>query len=488
MKISAKNTGENLYRLCTLTMATACLFIVLYGLGSLPLLSLNEARRAIPIAGMFSSGNWLLPYLNGELYIDKPPLFYWVSLFFAVIFQSVNEWIFRLPSALSALLVIYASYKTAAARENKWHALAVVVVLTTCTDFVMFARRCEIEMLLTALCAGSLFFAYQFIVLEKSKPFVYASFAFMGAAMLCKGPVALLFCQLPLLAFAAIEKDLRARAYLLCWQGWLLMLMIGASWYVAVTAQEGIDIWHRVIHADIQKKISGSNSDPFYSYAQTLLASFLPWILLLLFTPKASWQGFTCSTGRRFFLYASAIPFLALSLFANKHAKYLLPAYPAFAILFGYRILDMAQAWPQRRQKLLLGTGVILLFGYCVYFAFGEGKIFGYRVQALPAFTQLAARYKDSELVSFDEVDMRTVYYYRQPIRTVDATQIASLHDGKPTLLLIEKEKWGKNLDLAGWQPALKLNPYISKDQTATLYANPAFTRQYGDRISLGQE
>lgn len=488
MKISAKNIEGNLYRLCGLTLATACLLIVLYGLGSLPLLSLNEARRAIPIAGMFNSSNWLLPYLNGDLYIDKPPLFYWASLLFALVFNTVNEWIARLPSALSALLVIYFSYRITAARENKWQALAVAVVLITCTDFVIFARRSEIEMLLTALCASSVFFAYRYIVLEKSRTSIYFSFALMGAAILCKGPVALLFCQFPVLCFALAEKNSRARVYLLCWQGWLLMLAIGASWYVIVTLQEGADIWQRVIHADIQKKISGSNSDPFYSYAQTLLASFLPWILLLPFTPKASWKSFSVTLSPRFFLYAAGIPFLALSLFANKHAKYLLPAYPAFAILVGCRLIDMAQAWPRRQQKWLLGTGITLLLAYFSFFAFIEGKVFDYRVQALPAFTQLAARYNNSQLVSLDEVDMRTAYYYRQPIHTVDATQIASLRDSKATLLLIEKEKWGKNLDLTGWQPALKLNPYISKDQTATLYANPAFVKQYGERIVLDQQ
>jgi 4-amino-4-deoxy-L-arabinose transferase-like glycosyltransferase len=486
MNVAPKNIEGNIYRLCGIVVATMCLFIALYGLGSLPLLSLNEARRAVPIAGMFNNGNWLLPYLNGELYIDKPPLFYWASLLFAAIFRTVNEWIIRLPSALSALLIIYCSYRTATAHENKWHALSVAVALITCTNFVLFARRGEIEMLLTALCAGSLYCAYHYILLQKEKIFCYASYVLMGAAILCKGPVALLFCQLPVLLFAILEKDVRARGYFACWQGWLLMLFIGASWYAVVTLQEGMDVWHRVFSADIQDKISGSNSDPFYSYLESLSADFLPWIFLLLITPRATWNSFTQTRSRRFFLYAVMIPLLTLSFFANKHAKYLLPAYPAFAMLLGCRVLDWAQGWSQRRQKYLLGTALILLLGYAGYFSVAEERFFSFRVQALPVFTALANRYTDTDLLSFNEVDMRSVYYYQHPIQTVDATKIINLRDqSKPTLLLIEKEKWGKNLDLAGWQPALKLNPYISKGQTATFYANAAFVAQHGNTIIL---
>lgn len=47
-----------------------------WGLGDIALLSFNEARRAVPAEGMFRSGDWLLPRLNGELYLAKPPLLY----------------------------------------------------------------------------------------------------------------------------------------------------------------------------------------------------------------------------------------------------------------------------------------------------------------------------------------------------------------------------------------------------------------------------
>jgi len=53
--------------------------VFFWGLGDIPLLTFNEARRAVPAANMVANGNWLLPELNGALYITKPPLIYWAA-------------------------------------------------------------------------------------------------------------------------------------------------------------------------------------------------------------------------------------------------------------------------------------------------------------------------------------------------------------------------------------------------------------------------
>ena len=74
------------------------------------LMSLNEGRRALAIQEMVASGNWLLPHLNGELYLTKPPLLYWLSSAFAM-FGGVNEWTLRLPSALAAIAVLFMVYR-----------------------------------------------------------------------------------------------------------------------------------------------------------------------------------------------------------------------------------------------------------------------------------------------------------------------------------------------------------------------------------------
>jgi len=88
-----------------------------------------------------------------------------------------------------------------------------------------------------ALNTAALLSAYAFIAGGR-KPFVYLSYAALGAAVLTKGPVALLFVLLPVLLL--LRSNPRARAYLCCGVGWLLLLVIGLSWYAWVTSQLGL--------------------------------------------------------------------------------------------------------------------------------------------------------------------------------------------------------------------------------------------------------
>ena len=55
--------------------AVAIVLLFFWGLGNVPFLSVNEARRAVTVREMRAAGGWLLPYMNGELYLSKPPFF-----------------------------------------------------------------------------------------------------------------------------------------------------------------------------------------------------------------------------------------------------------------------------------------------------------------------------------------------------------------------------------------------------------------------------
>src|SRR2546425_1245025 len=81
--------------------------VFFWGLGDIGLMSFNEARRALPAQAMFLEGDWLLPHLNGELYLAKPPLLYWLAASASFLFGAANEWAVRLPSALAAAATVW---------------------------------------------------------------------------------------------------------------------------------------------------------------------------------------------------------------------------------------------------------------------------------------------------------------------------------------------------------------------------------------------
>lgn len=470
-----------------LLLGLATLFvmgILFYGLGGIPLMSFNEARRAIPIEDMFEHHHFLLPYLNGELYIDKPPLFYWFGLLISKVVGVVNEWTIRLVSALAALGVIaYAAYITHKI-ASRWHVLLVIVVLITCTNFVTFARRSEIEMLLTLLCTSSLLCAFDYICLNGKRACLYISYALMGLAILCKGPVALLFVQAPVMVMAF--QNAKARDYLSSIVGWLLLLFIGGSWYAVVTLNLGADIWHQVVQADIKNKVAGTKSDPFYDYALFMLADFAPWTLILLCVPLKTVKAWWSDDKTRFLLIGVLVPFIVLSLFANKHAKYFLSAYPAIAILVAFALVNIFQQWRGTWQKIFVALAVALPLAYFVYFAVFEAIIFKYRFNAPLQLQEVATQFNHTPMISYKDIDMRSVYYYGEPIRIVKkADEIASSANGSPMLLFLEKDTLLKQIDITGWQTIEIIKPYFSQDQSAVLLGNAAFVKQYAQQLPI---
>ena len=66
-----------------------------------------EPRYAEIARVMFSKNEWIVPTINGDLYTDKPILYFWLVLFSARVFGAVNEWTVRLPAALGGVGFVF---------------------------------------------------------------------------------------------------------------------------------------------------------------------------------------------------------------------------------------------------------------------------------------------------------------------------------------------------------------------------------------------
>lgn len=428
-------------RFTTALVVLAVLLLTLR-LGTVPLLSENEGRRAAVIQTMQASGDWLLPQLNGEVYIDKPPLHYWLGTAVAALRGRADEWAVRVPSALAGLALL-AGLCAALRRQSDAPAAAALAVLALLTNvsFSMFARRAEIDLLFAALAGGAWLAASHFLLADPRRRWLDLAYALLGLALLTKGPVALLFFPAPLLGHAAISRDRRALAVLGHWRGWLLALTIALPWYGAVAARLGWQAWAPVAATDLAGKAVGTAFDPVYNYLLWLLADFAPLSLLLLATPRATLRAWRGTPAGRLHLHGLLWPLLVLSLIANKHTKYLLPAYPAAAALLGLRLADFARVSTRRWQALTVG-GLLLLAGWVGYYAFGEARLFRYRYAGLG---ELATALQDGALPTYSltPVDARLLYYVGAPIPLIDnATLVARAAQG-PLRLVFEDARDG---------------------------------------------
>lgn len=450
-----------------LVIAAVLLF---WGLGNIPLMSLNEARRAVPASNMFAQGDWLLPRLNGELYLTKPPLLYWLTAAVAHLFGTANEWAVRLPSAIAATAVAVVVYRYALRQFGFWPAFFALQVLIANTSFAMFARRAEIEMLLTALCVCALLAALKYTRGNGGYGWLRLSYFLLGAATLTKGPLALLFVTLPLLADALHGRQPRQWEALRDPLSWGIFLLVGSSWYLAVTWHMGFDIWQSIFQKDIVGKMSGSSSDPFYLYLFWLLADFFPASLLLFAAPLATWRRWKAHPETVALLLATLLPLLVYSAFSNKHGKYLLPIYPFIAILLGKRLGEVLHGASPLLRRTLLVASILLPAGYAAFYAVAESRVFDYRFSAFARFTDWLASVEGVPVYGYVDLDERLVFYAKRDIPIVSQASLQTLRStGTPMLLLVENSRIPEIKPLADCL-VNEFTPYLKKGKSLAVY------------------
>jgi 4-amino-4-deoxy-L-arabinose transferase-like glycosyltransferase len=451
------------------TTVIVAAIVFFWGLGSMDLLSLNEGRRALAIQEMVSSGNWLLPHLNGELYLTKPPLLYWLSSSLAFIW-GVNEWTLRLPSALAAIAVLIMVYRYALQQSGKWAALFAVQLLIANLGFAMLGRRAEIEMLLTALCVGSLLSALQYIQSQSSKNWIILSYFLLALALMTKGPLVILLVTLPLLIAAIYSKNPHIKAVLLSGRGWLIFLVVGLTWYVIVSWQLGFDIWATIAKRDMLDKMQSESAKPILSYLAWIAVDFMLLIGLFLVGVKEFFKQQFQQSRQLVLLAATILPLIIFSLFSNKHAKYLLPIYPLIAILLAIKLAAIFDAATEAKKKIIVIIALLLPIGFAIFYALLEPKVFAYRVAVFPTFSAWVPTIKQTDLYAYQEIDSRLVYYANRPIKILDKNkleQAKSMH--RSFLLLVESDNLSA-LRLEADCTIKEFSPYLKKNKSLTVF------------------
>jgi len=452
--------------------------LLFWGIWNNPLTGINEGRRALTALEMVRNGNWLIPTMNGHFYIDKPPMLYWLMVISAKLFQSTSEWVFRLPSAFSALTICALLFRSVKKYLNRDVAILAILILATSLSFTDRAHQAEIEILLTLFCfAANLFFLDYYI--SGKTIFLWLSYLCIGLAILTKGPVALVFFVPALVVFGFLKRSARIKDGLLFWPGWLLMLTIGISWYVAIWFSEAGPLLRQVIQIDIvDKSIGGlSDSKPFYTYIVNLLGIFAPWTLLLIFRAKKVRLLFK-DQFTTYFTLQTIIPLLIMSMIASKHNKYVLPMFPVLAVCLAIYLRDfydwLKNSYPARGRKYFTVFALSLMAAYFIFYAAIGPRIYRYRTSA---FKPLLAKIHEVEHLApiyclGEKKFLQLIFYYEHSIPALNIDEVNKiLAAEKPFLLLVESHSWSL-LPETGLNTIIELKPYRNKKRSVRLLTN----------------
>lgn len=355
-------------------LAVALLFLL--NLGSYDLWPPDEPRFAEIAREMRLSGDPVVLHVNGEFYKEKPPLLFWSIAAASAPAGDVTALTARIPSALAALaavaLTILLAWRLFDARTALWSGL----VLATLALFWWEARSVRTDMLLTACTTASL---YAFWRHHESQRFRWlaAFYLAIAAALLTKGPPGLVFPLLLAVVFYWGRRPERRRLHLAI--GIVVAALPVLAWFILAStrgagnapAPEEAAAGANLFRQTVGRFFLGVSKAqwPWY-YLEVLPLDLFPWALFLPWTLVWTWRHRHDGPAMRLLLSWIVPAFLFFSISIGKRAVYLLPLYPAFAILFARSILDLMESDRGRWRRVTAGVwGVLLLIAAAAPFA-----------------------------------------------------------------------------------------------------------------------
>ncbi|MEW6071411.1 MAG: phospholipid carrier-dependent glycosyltransferase [Planctomycetota bacterium] len=343
-------------------------------LGLLPLLAAaalrdlwapDEPRRAEVAREMFERGDFLVMHLCGEVYPDKPPLFFWL----AGTAGRITGWsVFAmrlvplLATAATAALVALLARRWWGRREALWAPL-----LFLGSGLVLLeGSRLQIDPLLVLLCTAALAIA-DLPARSRGRASAHRLLAGLatGLAGLAKGPVAFAIVGLVLLGWRLVARPQAGPrpAVLARLGGILFALLPVAAWALAAIAAAPELAGALLYGQHVGRVVEGeAHPGPWWQHLAVLPAELLPWTPLVIGGLIAAWRTRRAPDD----LHRAAAWLLVLlalfSLLPTKRDLYLLPAYPAAALVGArWMVLAFARTGGLPRAATWTATAVLAL-------------------------------------------------------------------------------------------------------------------------------
>ncbi len=291
--ISPQPASNFSLRLLALFAVAVSFYLNIY---AVPLFDLDEGAFSEATREMFERGDFISTYLDGKPRYDKPILIYWFQAVSVFVF-GINEFAFRLPSAIAASLWVLAVFAfVRRVRGDERTALMAAIITATAFVVSVMAKAATADALLNLFIACSLFCIYLYWK-ERERRWLLFTFAFIGLGFLTKGPVSVLVPLAVSFLFFATSKELKTWFRVVFNPlGIGIFLIIAMPWYVAQYLKEG--------DAFIQGFFFKHNIDRFsnpmeqhgggiFYYIPVVLLAVLPFTTVLiksLFNIKQLWR------------------------------------------------------------------------------------------------------------------------------------------------------------------------------------------------------
>jgi 4-amino-4-deoxy-L-arabinose transferase-like glycosyltransferase len=375
-----KDAGERTL-LLLLLLAT---FLLVFEPGRVPLFEPDEGRYGEIPREMLASGDWLTPRLNGVLYFEKPPLYYW-SVAASMAALGPTELAVRLPGKLSTAGMVLLAAAFARRRWGARTGLLAGLVLASSLLVVALGRLALIDPMLSLAMSGAAFAFAAFAESEeagdprRARRALYGLHVACAAAVLLKGLIGVILPGGAIVFWTLLTGRWRTLARLFSPGPLAVFLLLAVPWHVAMARRHPDFLQFYFVHEHFQRFATTEHrrTGPLLYFVPVLLAGFLPWTAFLG-RLKETWPGLRRAAWNErategFLWIFALLVFVFFSVSRSKLIPYVLPIWPVLAVLLAVGIERARGRGASFRGE---GVATAALFGalLCAGAAYGFGS------------------------------------------------------------------------------------------------------------------
>lgn len=333
-----------------------------YMLGARTLVPTDEGRYAEMAREMVATGDWITLRLNGLKYFEKPPLQTWMNALTFELF-GLGEWQARLWTGLcgvlGVVLVAFTGTRMFSARIGFYAAL----VLGSSFLWAGLGHINTLDMGLSGMMTISL---CALLLAQRSeishgeqRNWMLLCWAGMALAVLSKGLIGLLLPGAVLVLYTLFSRDWSIWKRLHLVLGLILFFLITTPWFVLISLKNPEFPQFFFIHEQFQRftsKIHNRYGPPYY-FVPILILGIVPWLGVLF---QSLWNGAherSAASGfqpKKLLLIWSIFIFVFFSISDSKLPSYILPIFPALALLIACHLDNASNKSVQASAWLLL--------------------------------------------------------------------------------------------------------------------------------------
>src|SRR5215468_11297301 len=331
-------------------LAFVALLSILPGFFAIPATDRDESRFAQATKQMIESGDYIDIRFQDEVRYKKPAGIYWLQAGAVKAAQALGFpqapntiWLYRLPSLIGAVAAVLLTYWAGLAFVSRRAALLAGLMMACAVLLSVEGRIAKTDaMLLATVVAAMGAMARLYLPEQRALIDARASWTLplifwtaLAAGVLLKGPVIGLFVGLAVLTLAIVDRSARWLLALRPLLGLTWFALLVLPWFLAITLRSGDSFFSESIGHDLLLKLASgqeSHGAPPGFYLLLYWVTFFPGAMLTLLAVPAVWAA-RREPGAKFLLAWVVPAWIVLEIVVTKLPHYVLPLYPAMAIL-----------------------------------------------------------------------------------------------------------------------------------------------------------